>query len=228
MMMASAQAETRPDTPARGQAAARGAQSAPWRPYDLLKRGLDFLTAGAGLVAALPLMIAFIAAIYLDDGPPAFYTHYRVGRGGQIFRVLKFRSMIRNAEAETGAVLAAKGDPRITRAGRLLRKVAMDELPQVVNILLGHMSFVGPRPERPELVAAIAEKLPSFRLRQAIRPGLTGLAQVYGRYHTEPEDKLPYDLRYIARRGLWLDVHLFCHSWRITSKASWDSDEAKR
>ena len=112
--------------------------------------------------------------------------------------------------------------------GRLLRKTAMDELPQLLNILLGHMSFVGPRPERPELVEQIVARLPDFRLRERLRPGLTGLAQVYGRYYTEPEDKLPYDLEYIGRRGLGLDLHLFLRSWRITSKASWDSDEAKR
>lgn len=201
---------------------------APWRPYDLLKRLLDVLVAGAGLLCASPFILLVIALIYLEDGPPAFYTQMRVGRGGRPFRVYKFRSMIKDAEAHSGAVLATKDDPRITRLGRLLRKTAMDELPQLLNILLGHMSFVGPRPERPELVAQIVEALPDFRLRERIRPGLTGLAQVYGRYHTEPEQKLPYDLEYVDRRGLGLDLHLFLHSWRITSKASWDSDQAKR
>ena len=204
------------------------ARAARWRPYDALKRVLDVLVSGAGLLAAIPLTIAVIAAIYLDDGPPAFYAQERVGEGGRRFRVLKFRSMVRDAEARTGAVLAAKDDPRITRMGRLLRKTAMDELPQLANIFLGHMSFVGPRPERPELIAEIAERLPKFRLREQIRPGLTGLAQVYGRYYSGPEQKLPYDLAYIERRCLWLDMHLFLRSWRITSKASWDSDEAKR
>jgi lipopolysaccharide/colanic/teichoic acid biosynthesis glycosyltransferase len=201
---------------------------APWRPYDLLKRALDVLVAGVGLLCALPFILFVIALIYLEDGPPAFYTQIRVGRGGRTFRVYKFRSMVKEAEAHTGAVLAAKDDPRITRVGRLLRKTAMDELPQLLNIFLGQMSFVGPRPERPELVAEIVARLPDFRLREQITPGLTGLAQVYGRYYTEPEDKLPYDLDYIARRSLGLDLHLFLRSWRITSKASWDSDQAKR
>jgi lipopolysaccharide/colanic/teichoic acid biosynthesis glycosyltransferase len=198
------------------------------RPYDAIKRALDVLVSGVGLVAALPFAMGVIAAIYLSDGPPAFYTQERVGRGGRVFRVFKFRSMVRNAEAMTGAVLADRNDPRITRVGRLLRKTAMDELPQLLNIFLGHMSFVGPRPERPELVAQIAKDLPEFRRREQIRPGLTGLAQVYGRYYTEPARKLPYDVAYIARRSLWLDLHLFLHSWRITSKAKWDSDEAVR
>ncbi len=201
---------------------------APWRPYDVLKRVLDVLVSGAGLICALPVFAAVIAAIYLDDGPPAFYTQVRIGRGGRRFRVFKFRSMIKDAEAHTGAVLATKDDPRITRIGRLLRKTAMDELPQLLNIFRGDMSFVGPRPERPELVAQIVERLPEFRKREAIRPGLTGMAQVYGRYYSDPGQKLPLDLSYIQQRGLALDVRLFLHSWRITSKASWDSDEEER
>jgi len=202
--------------------------AAPWRPYDLLKRVLDVLVSGGGLICALPLIIGIVGGIYLEDGPPAFYTHFRVGFGGRRFRIYKFRSMIRDAEAATGAVLASKDDPRITRVGRLLRKTAMDELPQLLNIFRGDMSFVGPRPERPELVGVTVARLPAFRQREAIRPGLTGLAQVYGRYYSDPAEKLPLDLTYIAGRGLWLDLHLFLHSWRITSRASWDSDQAQR
>jgi len=207
---------------------AGSAPLARWRPYDVLKRALDVAVSGVGLVFGLPVIATIVAAIYLEDGPPAFYTQNRVGRDGGRFRLLKFRSMVRDAEAQTGVVLATKEDPRITRVGRLLRKTAMDELPQLFNIFRGDMSFVGPRPERPELVAGILERLPQFRLREAIRPGLTGLAQVRARYYTEPELKLPYDLAYIPRRGLWLDIHLFLHSWRITSRASWDSDRARR
>jgi len=202
--------------------------AAPWRAYDPLKRFLDILVSGVGLICASPLIAAIVLAIYLQDGPPAFYTQTRVGWRGRLFRIYKFRSMVKNAEAATGAVLATKDDPRITRVGRLLRKTAMDELPQIINIFLGHMSFAGPRPERPELVAEIVERLPEFRRREQIRPGLTGLAQVYGRYYTEPEQKLPYDLDYVARRSLPLDVHLFLRSWRITSKGSWDSDQEQR
>jgi len=201
---------------------------APWRSYDVLKRALDVLVSSAGLVCALPLFLLIIALIYLEDGPPAFYTQLRVGRGGRLFRVYKFRSMVRNAEAGTGAVLAARDDPRITRVGRVLRRTAQDELPQLLNILLGQMSFVGPRPERPELTGEILQRLPEFRLREGVRPGLTGMAQVYGRYHSEPEQKLPYDLDYIKRRSLALDARLFLRSWRITSRANWDGDQVKR
>jgi lipopolysaccharide/colanic/teichoic acid biosynthesis glycosyltransferase len=221
--MAGKQASLLVDAPA-----ARVVSPAPWRLYDPVKRALDVLLSAVGLTCALPFIIGIIAAIYLEDGPPAFYTHLRVGLAGRRFHIYKFRSMVRDAEANTGAVLATKDDPRVTRVGRLLRKTAMDELPQLLNILAGHMSFVGPRPERPELVAVAAAQLPAFRQREAIRPGLTGLAQVYGRYYTDPTDKLPLDLAYIRRRGLWLDLHLFLHSWRITSRASWDSDQAER
>ena len=219
---------TRRERPAAAGMGAREVARAPWRPYDVLKRALDVLVSGVGLVCAAPFIVAIIAAVYLEDGPPAFYTQKRVGWRGRRFRLFKFRSMVKEAEADTGAVLAIKDDPRITRVGRLLRKTAMDELPQLLNIFRGEMSFVGPRPERPELVGRIAEGLPEFREREAIRPGLTGLAQVYGRYYTDPAKKLPYDLAYVKRRGLGLDVHLFLHSWRITSKASWDSDQATR
>lgn len=201
---------------------------AAWRPYDALKRALDILVSGVGLVCALPVIIVIILAIYLEDGPPAFYCQTRVGWRGRPFRLFKFRSMVKDAEAHTGPVLATRDDPRVTRMGRRLRKTAMDELPQLINIFRGDMSFVGPRPERPELVARIEESLPEFRLREAIRPGLTGLAQVYGRYYTDPAEKLPLDLAYIKHRSLWLDIHLFLHSWRITSRASWDSDQPVR
>jgi lipopolysaccharide/colanic/teichoic acid biosynthesis glycosyltransferase len=214
--------------PADALTAARVLSPARRRPYDLLKRALDVLVSGVGLTCALPFIIGIIAAIYLEDGPPAFYTQVRVGLAGRRFRMYKFRSMIKDAEAHTGPALAAKDDPRITRVGRLLRKTAMDELPQLLNIFAGHMSFVGPRPERPELVSLTVVQLPEFRRREAVRPGLTGLAQVYGRYYSDPGEKLPLDLTYIHRRGLWLDLHLFLHSWRITSRASWDSDQAQR
>lgn len=201
---------------------------APWRPYDPVKRLLDVIVSATGLLLALPFLLLVTVAIALEDGFPVIYTQTRVGRGGRLFRIYKFRSMVKNAEELTGAVLATKDDPRITRVGRILRKTAQDELPQLLNILLGQMSFVGPRPERPELVAQILTKTPEFRQREQIRPGLTGLAQVYGRYYTEPADKLPFDLDYIARRSLALDLHLFLRSWRITSKASWDSDQEQR
>ena len=220
--------QPRPSQPGAERPPATRASLARWRPYDPIKRLIDVTVSGLGLLLALPFLLLVIVSIYLEDGPPAFYIQVRVGRRGRSFRIYKFRSMVKEAEALTGAVLATKDDPRITKVGRVLRKTAQDELPQLLNIFLGHMSFVGPRPERPELVAEIAERLPDFHLREQVRPGLTGLAQVYGRYYTEPEGKLPLDLEYIARRSLGLDVHLFLRSWRITSKASWDSDQEQR
>ena len=151
------------------------------------------------------------------------YTQRRVGLGGREFRVFKFRSMIRHAEAEAGPVWASKRDPRITRVGRFLRARALDELPQVINLWIGDMSLVGPRPERPELVEAFARDMPEFRRRLRVRPGLTGLAQVFGRYASTPRDKLRYDMLYIQRMSAWLDIKLLFMSVMATVRGRWQS-----
>jgi len=194
----------------------------------MIKRGLDILVSAFGLTVSLPLWTAIGIAIVLDDGWPILYSQRRVGRGGRIFHAYKFRSMARDAEKHSGPVLAEENDPRITRVGRLLRKTALDELPQLINIFRGDMSWVGPRPERPEFVRQFLKEIPGYGLRHRVRPGLTGLAQVYGRYHTAPADKLRYDLHYLNNANLWLDFRLFVTSWLITFKARWDSAQRKR
>lgn len=185
------------------------------------KRLLDGFLATVGLIVSLPLWLLISLAILMEDGRPVFYTQRRVGKDGRAFSLLKFRSMTRDAESATGPVWSSANDPRVTRVGRLLRATAMDELPQLLNILVGHMSFVGPRPERPELVAEIVESCPEFALRHLIRPGLTGPAQVHGHYGSSPEEKLVYDLDYIRRASLWWDIRLILRSFWITFCGRW-------
>ncbi len=187
------------------------------------KRLFDALLAGAGLLLSVPLWLAISAAILLEDGWPVLYVQERVGRGGRVFRLYKFRSMVRDAERHTGAVLAGANDPRVTRVGRVLRATAMDELPQLVNIFLGHMSFVGPRPERPELVAAIGASCPGFDLRHLVRPGLTGPAQIYGHYESPPEEKLAHDLAYLQGATFSGDLQIIARSFLITFTAQWQA-----
>jgi lipopolysaccharide/colanic/teichoic acid biosynthesis glycosyltransferase len=191
------------------------------RLYPAVKRTLDVVVSALGLAVSLPLWALVGLAVVLENGRPIFYTQSRVGMGGRVFRVLKFRSMIREAEKYSGPVLAEADDPRITHIGRLLRKTAMDELPQVWNILKGDMSFVGPRPERPEFVWQFASRVPGYALRHQVRPGLTGMAQVYKHYTTEPEEKLVFDLLYIRRCSLLVDAMLFFKSWGNTLLGRW-------
>jgi lipopolysaccharide/colanic/teichoic acid biosynthesis glycosyltransferase len=193
----------------------------------LLKRALDILLSGSGLICSFPVWIAVYIAIKVDDGGPIFYLQKRVTEGGRTFNVVKFRSMVVDAEKETGAIWAKKDDPRVTRVGRFLRATAMDELPQLLNIFSGQMSFVGPRAERPELVEQFSRRIPKYNLRFTVKPGLTGLAQVYGRYDTSPERKLRYDLLYIKRMSFCLDLKLIFLSFVITFRGRWESRERK-
>lgn len=161
------------------------------------KRLLDIVLALLLSVPALPVILLAALAIKLDSpGGPVFYIQERVGRGGKIFRLVKLRTMVPDAEKDTGPVLATKNDPRLTRVGRFLRATRIDELPQMWNVLKGDMSFVGPRPERPFFVEQLEKEIPGYRLRHHLLPGITGLAQVEGKYSTPPEDKLRYDLMY--------------------------------
>jgi lipopolysaccharide/colanic/teichoic acid biosynthesis glycosyltransferase len=144
-----------------------------------------------------------------------------MGRNGRLFTVRKFRSMVTDAEKCTGAVWAGRDDPRITRVGRILRKTAMDELPQVLNIWKGEMSIVGPRPERPELHAKFVQKTPDFEKRLQARPGMAGMAQVYGNYDSSPPEKLAYDLAYIRSMSLRLDMKLIALAVLNTVTARW-------
>ena len=175
------------------------------RPFDLALLGLALVVL-APLWAALGIAIAL--AIRLEDGGPALYRQARLGRGGAVFEILKFRTMAVGAEARTGPVWTTRGDARITRVGRVLRRFNLDELPQAVNILKGEMSLVGPRPERPELAAWCELAAPGFSARLRVRPGMAGLAQANGASWQDPVLKLHYDNLYIAAMSPWLDLAL--------------------
>jgi sugar transferase (PEP-CTERM system associated) len=174
------------------------------------KRLLDIVVSSVGLVLALPLMAIVVIAIRLTSTGPVLYHQNRVGQYGRVFTVHKFRSMRVDAEAATGPVWASKqGDPRVTPIGGLLRRTRLDELPQLWNVLRGEMSFVGPRPERPEFVAELSRQIPYYGQRHVVRPGITGWAQVCYTYGATTEDalqKLQYDLYYIKNLSIALDV----------------------
>ena len=171
-----------------------------------VKRGVDVVFAVVGLVVSSPLWILVGLAIVVASRGPILYTQERVGRGGRRFWLIKFRTMIDEAEKLTGPVLATKNDSRVTTVGRVLRATRLDELPQLLNVLRGDMSLVGPRPERPEFVQQYLDEIPEYRYRYLVRPGLTGLAQVRGRYSTAVPDKLRYDLSYIVNYTILLDL----------------------
>lgn len=170
-----------------------------------LKRMFDLILLLVLLGPALLAMLLLGAAVAIGSGFPVLYTQERVGRLGRPFRVYKFRSMMKDAEEETGPVLAWSDDNRVTPVGRFLRQSRLDELPQFMNILRGEMSFVGPRPERPEFVRIFSAKEPYYSLRLRVKPGLTGLAQIYGSYDLPAEEKLKYDLYYLSHYSPALD-----------------------
>jgi len=176
------------------------------------KRTADLAAAAVGLVVALPVMVIVAAAIKLTSAGPVFYHQSRVGQHGRVFTVHKFRSMRHDAEAETGAVWARSGsDPRVTPVGRVLRRTRLDELPQLWNVLIGNMSFVGPRPERPEFVGDLTKQIPFYGQRHVLKPGVTGWAQVKYTYGASLEDameKLQYDLFYIKNLSMALDAYI--------------------
>jgi exopolysaccharide biosynthesis polyprenyl glycosylphosphotransferase len=177
-------------------------------PYRLLKRATDVGLALVGLIVSAPLWPVIALAVRLVSPGPVLYRQRRVGRGGREFELLKFRSMVADAE-RNGAEWAMPGDPRVTRVGRVLRTTHLDELPQLVNVLRGEMSFIGPRPERPEFIAQLQAQIPFYRTRLAVPPGLTGWAQVRYGYGASVEDalvKLQYDLYYIKHQSLSLDL----------------------
>jgi lipopolysaccharide/colanic/teichoic acid biosynthesis glycosyltransferase len=201
----------------------------------VIKRLFDVTLAGAGLLVSSPLWGAIAIAILAEDGRPIFFRQERVGKDGRVFFAYKFRSMIRDAEGKTGPVQATERDPRITRVGHALRATAMDELPQLWNIFIGDMSFVGPRPLRPgeidvaddgKLVAL--EAIPGYRERHAVRPGLTGIAQVYAARDLPRIDKFRLDRLYLKRAGLCLDLRLIAQSFWITGLGQWESRNRRR
>ena len=172
------------------------------------KRTIDIVCALVLLVATSPFMLLTALAIKLYDGGPILYRQVRCTIDQRPFSILKFRSMRTDAEKDGVARLAKKNDDRITPVGRFIRKCRLDELPQLFNILRGDMSFIGPRPERPEIIEQYLEVMPEFAFRMKVRAGLAGFAQVYGKYNTSPYDKLKLDLTYIENYSLWLDIKL--------------------
>ncbi len=191
------------------------------------KRPFDILLSAIGLVGSMPLWVLIALAIKLEDGGPVFYRQRRVGRGGREFIGLKFRSMVPDSDEKWGAVPATVGDPRITRVGRLLRATAMDELPQLWNVLRGDLSFVGPRAEWTELVKKFQEEIPGYDRRHVVRPGLTGLAQIYAHSETPRSQKLKYDLLYVAKRSFWLDLQLILISFLVSFRGGWEARTRK-
>jgi sugar transferase (PEP-CTERM system associated) len=175
------------------------------------KRGLDIIVAALGLMIISPVLGLVALAVRLTSPGPALYHQQRVGKGGRVFTVHKFRSMRQDAEATTGAVWAQAKDPRITPIGNLIRRTRLDEIPQLWNVLVGDMSMVGPRPERPEFVCQLTEKIPFYGLRHSVRPGVTGWAQVRYTYGASIEDameKLQYDLFYIKHMSVAFDLYV--------------------
>jgi len=183
-----------------------------------LHRALDIFAGLALLLLTLPLLLVVALAIKLDSRGPVLYRQERVGRHHRRFHILKFRSMTVDAERPGVAVWAAVGDSRVTRVGRFIRLTRIDEIPQAINILRGEMSFVGPRPERPVFVEQLIATIPHYADRAAVRPGLTGLAQVKYPYGASIEDaraKLSYDLGYVRKRSLWLDLRIILATVRV-------------
>ena len=196
----------------------------------MIKRTFDVTLAAIGLIASAPLWAVIPAAIKLQDGGSVLFPQDRVGRGGRVFQALKFRSMRPDAEALTGPIQARKNDPRVTRVGRVLRATAMDELPQLWNIFVGDMSFVGPRPLRPGEVEVRGDgrlialhDIPGYDERHGVRPGLTGLTQVYAPRDVSRASKFRLDLLYLKRASFCLDMKLILLSFWITGRAEWEA-----
>ena len=180
-----------------------------------IKRTFDIIIAVCALVVLSPIYLVTAACIKLYDRGPVIFKQKRYTKDGKIFDIYKFRSMIVNAEAAGTSVPAADRDPRITPVGRVIRALRIDELPQFINILKGEMSVVGPRPERVEHVELYTKDIPEFVYRLKVKGGLTGYAQVYGKYNTTAYDKLKLDLMYIQNYSIWLDIEIIFKTIKI-------------
>lgn len=180
-----------------------------------VKRICDILLSLIAIILTSPVMLIAAIAIHKYDGGPVFFRQKRCTRNGRVFEILKFRSMIVDAEKDGKARLATENDDRITPVGHFIRKTRIDELPQFFNILKGDMSFVGPRPERPEIVAEYEKEFPEFDLRMKVKAGLTGYAQVYGKYNTTAYDKLKLDLIYVQKYSLLMDLRLIFMTLKV-------------
>jgi len=220
----------------------RGSEQSSREAYGFAKRALDIFVSGTSLILLLPLMLVIAVAIPLESRGPIIYTQERVGMNrrrrvprslngderrrqlayGENFRIYKFRSMVSDAERGTGAVWATSRDPRITRLGRFLRRTHLDELPQLINVLRGEMSVVGPRPERPEIFQQLAPQIPGYADRCTVLPGITGLAQVAHCYDSSLQTaarKLQYDLYYIRFANLLLDIKIMAATTLVMVRA---------
>ena len=189
--------------------------------YDKIKRGQDLILATAILVLTLPLWPLIALLIKLGDGGPIIYKQKRIGKDKKLFFLLKFRSMAIGAESETGPVWAKKEDPRVTKVGKWLRRIHIDELPQMINVLRGDINLVGPRPERPEFVEQLEREIPHYHVRHLIKPGFTGWAQIkfrYGRSVMDSQEKFQYDLYYLKNRSLILDLGILLKTFQLLFK----------
>jgi len=205
-----------------------------FRKSSTAKRAFDLILSLVGIILSAPLWLLVSLAILIEDGLPVFCPQDRIGKGGRIFKAIKFRSMIKDAEKKSGPVQAQENDPRVTKVGRLLRATALDELPQLINILKGDMSVVGPRALRPAELEVHGnpdtveiKDIPGYKERHPVTPGLTGLAQVYLPTDALREEKFRYDALYIEKQSLWFDLKLIFLSFWITLRGRWESREKK-
>ncbi|MGI6727983.1 MAG: sugar transferase [Anaerovoracaceae bacterium] len=185
---------------------------------NIIKRLSDIVMSLLGIVITSPIILITIIAIKYEDRGPIFFKQERCGLKGKLFNVIKFRSMVVDAEKYTGAVFATENDPRITKVGRIIRAARIDEIPQFFNVLIGNMSFVGPRPERPIFVKEFSKDFPEYQHRLAVKPGITGLAQVMGNYTTTIENKIKFDLMYIINYSMVLDIKIVMQTIKVVFK----------
>lgn len=182
--------------------------------YFLFKSSFDLIFAIVGLFVTSPILILFCLFIKLESKGPAFYFQERVGVNGRTFNVIKLRSMYTDAEAN-GARWALKNDPRVTKIGAFIRKTRIDEIPQLINVIKGEMSLIGPRPERPIFTTQFSKEIPGFKSRLIVKPGLTGWAQVNGGYDITPKEKLELDLFYIRKISFWLEIRILLKTFKV-------------
>ena len=190
------------------------------RTYAFAKRVLDAIVAIIGIIALSPLLLITAVLVKLTSKGPILYSQVRVGKKGRLFKMYKFRTMKTDAEKETGPVWATENDNRLTPIGGFLRKAHIDEIPQFINILKGEMSLIGPRPERPVFVEKFKEQIEGYEKRLAVKPGITGLAQVWHRYDETVEDvkkKLKYDLLYVKKMCFWADFGIIMRTFRVVA-----------
>ena len=186
----------------------------------VVKRAIDIVLSALGLIILAPIIIIVAIAIKATSPGPVLYLQERVGQGEKPFMLYKFRTMINNAEAKTGPTLASEDDPRITPLGKFLRATRIDEIPQLWNVLKGDMSLVGPRPERPFFIEKFKKEIPGYEYRHLVKPGITGLAQIVGKYSTTADDKLRYDLMYIGNLSLMQDIKILLQTVPVVMNSS--------